>query len=63
MRSRDRIGYDPPMKRVRRLVEACLRWWAKRRIARQYARGYGPKFPPIEEELEGWADVEAPWPD
>ena len=48
---------------VRRIAEAWLRRREERKIAEEYARGYGPDFPPIEEELKGWVEAAAPWPD
>ena len=48
---------------VRRIAEAYLRRREEQRIAAEYARGYGPDFPPIHEELEGWTEAAAPWPE
>ncbi len=48
---------------VRRIAETYLRRREGSRIAEQYARGYGPEFPPIEKELEDWVEGETPWPD
>ena len=48
---------------VRRIAEARLRRREERKIAEAYARGYGPDFPPIEEELAGWTEAAAPCPD
>ena len=48
---------------VRRIAEAYLHRRDQRKIAEEYARGYGPDFPPIEEELEGWVEAGAPWPE
>ena len=48
---------------VRGIVEAYLRRRESKRIDEEYARGYGPDFPPIEEELEGWVEAGAPWPE
>ena len=46
---------------VRRMVEGYLRRREEKKIAEEYARGYGPDFPPIEEELEGWTEAAAAW--
>lgn len=48
---------------IRRIVEAYLLRQAERRMDEAYARGYGPDFPPIDEELEGWSEAAAPWPE
>ncbi len=48
---------------VRRIVEAYLRRREARRIDEAYARGYGPDFPPVSKDLEGWAEAAAPWPE
>ena len=48
---------------VRRIVEAYLRRREERRIDEAYARGYGPDFPSVSEELEGWTEAAAPWPE
>lgn len=48
---------------VRRIAEGYLRRRDQKKIAEEYARGYGPEFPPIEEELEGWVEAAAPWPE
>ena len=46
---------------VRRIAEAYLQRRESQRIAAEYARGYGPDFPPIEKELEGWTEAAAAW--
>lgn len=46
---------------VRRIAEAYLHRRDEKKIAEEYARGYGPDFPPIEEELEGWTEAAAAW--
>ena len=46
---------------VRRIAEGYLRRREEKKIAEEYARGYGPEFPPIEEELEGWTEAAAAW--
>lgn len=46
---------------VRRMVEAYLRRRESQRIDEALIRGYGPDFPPIEEELEGWTEAAAAW--
>ena len=46
---------------VRRIAEAYLLRRDQKKIAEEYARGYGPDFPPIEEELEGWTEAAAAW--
>lgn len=48
---------------VRRIAEAYLHRRDEKKIAEEYARGYGPEFPLIEEELEGWVEAAAPWPE
>ena len=48
---------------VRRMVEAYLRRRESQRIDEALIRGYGPEFPPIEKELEGWTEAAAPWPE
>ena len=48
---------------VRRIAEAYLRRREEQRIDEALIRGYGPDFPPIEEELEGWIEAAAPWPE
>ncbi len=48
---------------VRRIAEAWLRRRESQKIDEEMIRGYGPDFPPIEEELEGWVEAAAPWPD
>ncbi len=48
---------------VRRIAEAYLRRREEQRVGEAYARGYGPDFPPIEEELKGWTEAAAPWPE
>ncbi len=47
---------------VRRIAEAYLHRREEQRIEAEYVRGYGPDFPPIEEELKGWTEAAAPWP-
>ena len=46
---------------VRRMVEGYLRRRESQRIDESLIRGYGPEFPPIEEELEGWTEAAAAW--
>lgn len=46
---------------IRRIAEDYLRGRDEKKIAEGYARGYGPDFPPIEEELEGWTEAAAAW--
>ncbi len=46
---------------VRRIAEGYLRRREQQTIAEEYAHGYGPDFPPIEEELEGWTEAAAAW--
>ena len=46
---------------VRRITEAYLRRRESQRIDEALIRGYGPDFPPIEEELEGWTEAAAAW--
>ena len=48
---------------VRRIAEAYLQRRESERIDEAMVRGYGPDFPPIEEELEGWIEAAAPWPE
>lgn len=48
---------------LRRLVEEYLHRQEQRRMDEAYARGYGPDFPPIEEELAGWSEAAVPFPD
>ncbi len=48
---------------VRRIAEAYLRRRESERIDEAMVRGYGPDFPPIHEELEGWTEAAAPWPE
>lgn len=48
---------------IRRIAEAYLRRRETERIDAAYARGYGPDFPPIHEELVGWTEAAAPWPE
>ena len=43
------------------MAEGYLRRREEKKIAEEYARGYGPDFPPIEEELEGWTEAAAAW--
>ena len=46
---------------VRRIAEAYLRHRESRRIDEALIRGYGPDFPPIGEELEGWTEAATAW--
>ena len=63
----ERLDADEDVQRlgrsevVRRIAEAYLRRRDDKQIAEEYARGYGPDFPPIEEELEGWTEAAAAW--
>ena len=65
----ERLDADEDVQRlgrseiVRRIAEAYLRRRDEEKTAEEYARGYGPDFPPIEEELEGWVEAAAPWPE
>ncbi len=46
---------------VRRIAEAYLQRRESQRIDEALIRGYGPDFPPIHEELEGWTEAAAAW--
>ena len=65
----ERLDADEDVQRlgrsaiVRRIAEGYLRRRDEKKIAEEYARGYGPDFPPIEEELEGWVEAAAPLPE
>ena len=48
---------------VRRIAEAYLRRRESQRIDEALVRGYGPEFPPIEEELGDWLTIPPTWPD
>ena len=47
---------------IRRLAVAYLRERRERQIEQAYARGYGPDFPPAQEEMEGLGE-KLLWPD
>ena len=63
-----RLDADEAVKRlgrsevIRRLADSWLRWRREREIERAYARGYGSRFVPMENELAGWGE-ELIWPD